>query len=786
MKEQFHPKVSIVIPVYNGSNYLREAIDSALAQTYDNFEVIVVNDGSTDNGKTEKICKLYGDKIRYIKKENGGVASALNRGIKEMKGEYFSWLSHDDLYYPDKIERQIKTLSKLKDKKTILYSDYVVVDENLKELYREELYKMFSINNLNKPLFSLLMGYINSLSLLIHKENFLKYGLFDPKLRTTQDYSLWFKMFRNCKIKYQKGAGTISRTHEFQDSHRLKEIHDIEKKVLWDRMFFSLSKKEKINLSGSIINFYLHFYKHFKKVNINKDLQTKLYRHFLLECVKNYRGESKEISKKDALNYLANELGTENKNALKDFLLKMQPKKNKKRVVFWSDNWKYKGGINRVLKAIATETASSFDSNIFCWENSETKKGFSIPKNVGFIEIDKNLIDISELSKLMFLADVDLFICSQNFDIRYLKIYKSFKDYNIKTIAWDHSDYFLCYTYKRLLPTAKVKNDYLKNTNLIVCVNSLSTKIFTCLGLQALMIKNPVIIDSKKKVSKQKPNDTIISVGRFDDYQKRLDLILKVFAKVKDNKPTAKLYIVGSYDLSLPIRKGSKMSYKEYIKQLKIPKNSIVFTGSIANVEKYYNKASVNLMTSEREGFGLVAIEAAVFGLPSIVFEGSCSKDIIINNKNGYIVENGNTELMAKKIINLLDDPKLFTQFSKNSIVKSKEYRRDLIGKKWGTLLHLLLDTKNPDKIKAFINKENEILKTKDYECEIINMYEITLKFLSDNLNDEIETYKENISILEKKVFDYKNSTSWKITKPLRFVSRIFKKLKKKVFKKFI
>jgi hypothetical protein len=300
------------------------------------------------------------------------------------------------------------------------------------------------------------------------------------------------------------------------------------------------------------------------------------------------------------------------------------------------------------------------------------------------------------------------------------------------------------------------------------------------------MIKNPVIIDSKKKVSKQKPNDTIISVGRFDDYQKRLDLILKVFAKVKDNKPTAKLYIVGSYDLSLPIRKGSKMSYKEYIKQLKIPKNSIVFTGSIANVEKYYNKASVNLMTSEREGFGLVAIEAAVFGLPSIVFEGSCSKDIIINNKNGYIVENGNTELMAKKIINLLDDPKLFTQFSKNSIVKSKEYRRDLIGKKWGTLLHLLLDTKNPDKIKAFINKENEILKTKDYECEIINMYEITLKFLSDNLNDEIETYKENISILEKKVFDYKNSTSWKITKPLRFVSRIFKKLKKKVFKKFI
>ena len=81
----FHPLVSIVIPVYNGANYMREAIDSALAQTYKNIEVIVVNDGSTDN--TDEIAKSYGDKIRYFKKENGGVATALNLGIREMRGE---------------------------------------------------------------------------------------------------------------------------------------------------------------------------------------------------------------------------------------------------------------------------------------------------------------------------------------------------------------------------------------------------------------------------------------------------------------------------------------------------------------------------------------------------------------------------------------------------------------------------------------------------------------------------------------------------------------------------
>ena len=71
MKSDFNPKVSIVIPVYNGRNYMRDAIDSALAQTYKNIEVIVINDGSNDNGETDKIAKSYGNRIRYFSKENG-------------------------------------------------------------------------------------------------------------------------------------------------------------------------------------------------------------------------------------------------------------------------------------------------------------------------------------------------------------------------------------------------------------------------------------------------------------------------------------------------------------------------------------------------------------------------------------------------------------------------------------------------------------------------------------------------------------------------------------------
>lgn len=123
------PKVTIVIPVYNGEKYVKYAIDSALAQTYKNLEILVINDGSVD--RTDEIVKSYGRKIRYIKKENGGVSSALNLAIKEMRGEYFSWLSHDDTYEPNKIEREIEFLKENNylGKKVIVFSDYYLIDK---------------------------------------------------------------------------------------------------------------------------------------------------------------------------------------------------------------------------------------------------------------------------------------------------------------------------------------------------------------------------------------------------------------------------------------------------------------------------------------------------------------------------------------------------------------------------------------------------------------------------------------------------------------------------------
>ena len=196
-KDIFTPLVSIVIPVYNGANYMREAIDSALAQTYENKEIIVVNDGSSDNGETDRIAKEYGDRIRYILKQNGGVSSALNTGIQAMKGEYFSWLSHDDVYTSDKLEKQINALSNLENKNTLVCCDYIHIDKDSNVIgsftQTSSEAKLFSWEEMLIKLFK--SRPIHGCALLINKSVFETVGLFDESLRFFQDGFMWYNIF---------------------------------------------------------------------------------------------------------------------------------------------------------------------------------------------------------------------------------------------------------------------------------------------------------------------------------------------------------------------------------------------------------------------------------------------------------------------------------------------------------------------------------------------------------------------------------------------------------------
>ncbi|MEK6288255.1 MAG: glycosyltransferase [Acidobacteriota bacterium] len=182
------PEVSIVIPTYNSARYLVEAVKSVLAQTFRDFEVLVVDDGSTD--ETETLMRRYGTPVRYIRQNNGGVAAARNRGIKESCGRYIAFLDADDTWYPDKLEQQLTALEKEKDRR-FCYSAFTVVDSDLVPL---------GVNHSNRDgsaLEDLLTrgNVVGSIcTVLCERSLFATAGGFDPALSQCADWDMWVRI----------------------------------------------------------------------------------------------------------------------------------------------------------------------------------------------------------------------------------------------------------------------------------------------------------------------------------------------------------------------------------------------------------------------------------------------------------------------------------------------------------------------------------------------------------------------------------------------------------------
>ena len=140
--------VSVVIPVYNSEKYLEECLDSILNQTYENIEIIAIDDGSEDSSLD--ILKKYSDKIHIFSQENQGLASSLNLGISKLKGSWLKWFSPDDVMYPYTIETLVDETKK-HSKDTILYSNWNIIDDagSILREFQESSYNELSVFQYN-------------------------------------------------------------------------------------------------------------------------------------------------------------------------------------------------------------------------------------------------------------------------------------------------------------------------------------------------------------------------------------------------------------------------------------------------------------------------------------------------------------------------------------------------------------------------------------------------------------------------------------------------------------
>ena len=254
--------VSIVIPIYNSEKYLKECLNSLFNQTYENIEIIAVNDGSTD--RSLEILQDYSDKIQIFSQENNGLYSALKVGISKIQGKWCKWFSPDDVLYLNAVEIQVNEAKKHLDN-TILYSNWDVIDENGKLLR-----KFHESNNNDLSRFEynirLLHGQqININTALIPSILFNKPGIrkLDDPVAIDYDFFLNSALFHDVKFHLIHQSLVKYRIHSDQLSHKnisktLDFISDLKDELL-------------MKLDDSLRRKYNHAIEEYKKTQSRKN-----------------------------------------------------------------------------------------------------------------------------------------------------------------------------------------------------------------------------------------------------------------------------------------------------------------------------------------------------------------------------------------------------------------------------------------------------------------------------------------------------------------------------------
>ncbi len=197
------PKVSTIIPTYNSSAFIERAVGSVLRQTFTDWELLIVDDGSTDD-TVELVTKFIKQdsriKLFRTPQNSGGPALPKNIGIENARGEYVAFLDHDDEWLPEKLAKQLKVFEDSKDLRLGLVSCYVNVIDNKKNKILYKYNRFYIKDNLNKIINS---NYVYSCSSVMTKLSILKIvGSFDTNLKISDDWDMWIRI---SKAQYSFG-----------------------------------------------------------------------------------------------------------------------------------------------------------------------------------------------------------------------------------------------------------------------------------------------------------------------------------------------------------------------------------------------------------------------------------------------------------------------------------------------------------------------------------------------------------------------------------------------------
>ena len=249
-----HPLVSVIIPVYNGEKYIAESLQCVFQQSYNPIEVIIVDDGSTDNS-IQIIYEIPGEK-KIITQQNKDVSDARNSGIKNANGEYIAFLDQDDLWDKTKLEKQIQIF--LKDPNVdLVLTDLSKFNDEGREWHPKDRHKASSRLN-NRNLFENLIrkNVLMPSAVMVKKSSIKRAGFFDSNFKTCGDYEMWLRMAAlGMKFKYLPEPLTFYRQHGENTSKKIEIMNEDRLRAI--QKIFSLTelspeqkKLEKLGLAS--------------------------------------------------------------------------------------------------------------------------------------------------------------------------------------------------------------------------------------------------------------------------------------------------------------------------------------------------------------------------------------------------------------------------------------------------------------------------------------------------------------------------------------------------------
>lgn len=629
-------KISVIVPIYNAEKTLDRCINSLVKQTYKNIEIILVNDGSTDNSRDiiEKYKKKYSNKINVINQLNRGIGAARNVGILNSTGNYLGFVDSDDYVEFDMYE---KLYNKIKDSN----SDIVVCD-----------YYQFN----TKKREQVIVG---------HNSEFDVSLLENPKLINEIDYAPWNKLYKKnlfkgiefpLNIKYED-LSTILKV--FYKAKKITKLNS----ALYNYLINENGETQTIDyrnfdsyliISDIIENFKeqknnIDFWREVEKLAIDKLYYT-ITSTFILEN----SSKSKEFVN-NTINLLNNNFkGWKKRNLKKYNLLKrtlmsnkflynswidFKLKNKKKNLIIFAYSLEIGGIETSLINLLKKIDYKKYNITLFL-EKKEGSLLSEVPKFVSII--DYNLTYSNKLitkikNKIKYYGFIIRMYKKYDFAINYATYRGTLSTFALfmarKNAIWCHGDYTTIYEDKEELFNFMKKIKIRKFDNIVF----VSERVKNNLEEVIPEIKNKTqviynLIDNKKieklaneEISEKKENTLLVYVGRVEEFCKNISMLIKVVSRIKNDN--FELWIIGDG--------VDKKKYEEMVKNLNI-ENKVKFLGRKNNPYPYLKIADALVLSSVSEGNPMVYIEAMVMKLPILTTNVSDAKKLI-DKKYGVV-----------------------------------------------------------------------------------------------------------------------------------------------------